>query len=283
MGEKEKRLQSFRAFGAVFSMIISAVSQALNIFSIWPQAKWNVVAIVSFVMFCVFVWLMIRNLESQLNSKIPKIDIFGDPIPHDVGMGHTTKDGNFEVAGISNMAAALFSNNPKPITDQNSAKGVRAEITYLDKSRKILLGPIQGRWGQTSQPSEIKKYEGPLIESVDFPNNGAMRSLDFLIKYPEDDYCYAFNNDSYDFPYLFQNPLYIIKQKAFIVNIRLKGPFISENPFEFEVITKGKNDTYMIRKRDGEWQKLLNSQATKSVSPQKNQKRPNKKAFKPAT
>jgi hypothetical protein len=256
-------------WGTLISLLITALSLGLDSFALLPQIRWSVVALLSFVIFCFLVWRWISGLNSELNNRTPKIGVHGDPISHDVRMGYTKPDGVFEEIAVSNMAAVLFSNNPQPRTDKNHATSIRAEITYLNDNRKVLFGPIQGRWGQTFQPSEIKRSQGPLIESVDFPNNGAVRSLDFLIKYPEDDYCYAFNNDSYDFGYLFQNPAYVIKSRKFIIQIRLKGPFISDEPFEFDVITKGKNDTYKIRKRDGEWQKMTDSRATKTLPKQK--------------
>jgi hypothetical protein len=162
------------------------------------------------------------------------------------------------------MAAVVFANKPKHGTNKNHAKGVRAEITYLDKNHNILIGPIEGRWGQTDQPSEIKRSETLKIESVNFPNNGAKRTLDFLIKYPEDDYCYAFNNESYNYGYLVQNPSYEIKNKNFIVQIRILGSYIPNKIWEFEVITKGKDDTYKIRYGE-KWQKTEQSRATKQV------------------
>lgn len=256
----------WRTFAEAVVMILGAAWLGYSATSSFPiTGIWKAVGIAAgLIFFLGSILLHFMDLQTTLNDIRPKIDVSGDPVPHDVGMGHPQRDGGFKTIAISNMAAIAFANKPKHRTDRNHANGVRAEITYLDKNRNILIGPIDGRWGQTDQPSEIKRSETPRIESVNFPNNGAKRTLDFLMKYPEDDYCYAFNNKSYNYGYLFQNPSYEIKNKNFIVQIRLLGSYIPDKSWELEVVTKGKNDTYKIRYGE-KWQKTENSQATKQV------------------
>lgn len=206
----------------------------------------------------------ILELQNVLYDKTPNIDLFGEPTPQDVNLYDERFIPSAPFA-TSNMACVIFANNPKHRTENNNAKSVLAEIAFLDFQRNVLLDHIQARWSETFQPSEISRGQWSTIESVELPNNGAKRSMVVLIKYPEDDYCYAFSNASYNFP-LFENPDYVIKANHFIVQVRLKASYISDKLWEFEVETDGKGDTYKIR-HGTEWQKTENSKATIKLPP----------------
>ncbi len=269
MNKSEEIERNWRVAGAIMGMIISALSQGLNIFSLWPQAPWGVFAFVSFLVFCAFVWLLIRNLLKELSSKTPNIDVSSAPIINDVQMNFVgpSEDGSGKPAqflSISNMAHIQFANNPKPITDSNSAKDVRAEITFYDIHRNVLLGPIEGRWGETEHPTRMEKGEQKQIESIDFPNNGAKRHINLIIKYPEDEFCYAYNNESYLYKD-FQKTDFIIKSTKFIASIVLKGAYIPSTPWEFVIETRGFKDSFRISYK-GQTVSLNSTNAKKHVS-----------------
>jgi hypothetical protein len=249
---------------AIVSMLITAGSLGLTYAVLIPGRTGNIIALISFGVFCYFVWSQIVGLRSALEARTPEIDVAGAPTTHDVAMWGRARDGSVVVHAVSNMAAVPFANNPRHRTDQNHANSVRAEITYLSPNKRILVGPIQGRWGETDQPTEIRRGDRSKIDSVNLLNNGASRSLDLLIKYPEDPFCYAYNNDSYAHPNTFLNPAFLIRAKRFFVQIRLKGPFISDRTWELEVVTKGRGDTYKIR-YGGRWRRTENSGATKTA------------------
>jgi hypothetical protein len=258
--------QSAKELVTVVGFLVTAVSLGLNAFSIWPNVPWSVVALLSFVAFCFLVWQRIAALTTELNDKIPNIDLCGEPSPHDVNMGNF-RDLNghkeFFLQSISHMANVPFSNKPEHPTSSNSVERVRAEITYLGADRKPVFPPIEGRWGGTYQPSEISSGQARIIESVDFPNTGAIRCLDLLMKYPEDEFCYGYNNASYNAPSLFLLPNYQIPTKRFFIQVRLFGAYIPKKVWEFEVTTQGKGDTFAIR-HGATWQRTDNSKATKT-------------------
>lgn len=209
------------------------------------------------------------DLQAALGDRIPKIDIRKFPILDDVqmDMNITEQKGVFHITGISHMAHISFANNPKNRTDKNSPDNVRAEITFLDINRNPLF-TIDGRWSHTDQPSEIRRGQSTTIESTNFPNNGAPRTLDLLIKYPEDEYCYGYNNASYGAPY-YLHPFYEIKEKMFLIQILLKGAYIPNScMWEFEINTKGKGDLFSIKYRN-KWMKTRRSEAQKILSKKK--------------
>jgi len=205
----------------------------------------------------------IKELYEKLNSVTPNIQLQDDISIRDVWMVWTIST---EVTfPLSCMASAPFANNPKFPNQHNDVAKARAEITYLDENRKLLFKPITGRWGGL-QPSEIAGSDKRILESTDFPNTGSVRWLDLLLKYPEDEYCYAYNNDSYAYArQFFQHPEHQISSKRFFVQVRLKGVHIPDDVWELEVITKGKGDTFQIRKVGEEWQSKVKSQATKNL------------------
>lgn len=255
MGEELKN--NIRGFGEVLSAIITVISWLFDIQGIVPQLDWKIFTLVGFLLFiCLITWHIV-SLNNELNERIPNIDLIEDPIYiNDVRMQskYQTSTGSLSLLeAISCMAHIAFSNNPKYCTDKNSPDKIRAEISFYNKNNKRILGPLQGRWVETDEPPEIRKGKKRILESIDFPNNGAIRSLDLFLKYPEDEYCYGYNNDSYNYVIL-QNPAFIIKEKHFFVVVQLKGAYLRTKTWKFEVKTKGINDTFQIRYNEG-WKK----------------------------
>jgi hypothetical protein len=252
-----------REWGAMLTLLLTAASIGLDMLSIFPQFRWSIVALISFVTFCYLVWRWISDLDTELNSVTPNIQLQDEISIRDVWMVWTIST---EVTfPLSCMASAPFANNPKFPNQHNDVAKARAEITYLDENGKPLFKPITGRWGGL-QPSEIAGSDKRILESTDFPNTGSVRWLDLLLKYPEDEYCYAYNNDSYTYArQFFQHPEHQISSKRFFVQVRLKGAHIPDDVWELEVITEGKGDTFQIRKVGEEWQPKVKSQATKNL------------------
>ena len=254
----------------ILSAFWTVINLLLNIYGVVSRIDLRVLAFIGFVLFCILVFIHIYSLNNVIHSKTPNIDIFENIVTEDINTWHSEIIDGQElifVTSIFNMANIPFSNKPKYPTDKNNVDNVRAEITYLDENKKPLFPAIQGRWGSTYQPSEINLAESNKIESINFPNNGAVRWLNLLMKYPEDKYCYGYNNDSYHYP-LFINPYYIIKKYRFFIKVSLLGAFIYKKEWVFEVITKGLNDTFKIKY--GEiWYETKNSKASKIIDKNK--------------
>jgi len=205
----------------------------------------------------------INKLDNELSSFAPEIQATGLFAVHDVSIGHYLPDGRRVTSHVTNLASALFVNKPRFPNQNNNAKNIRAEIDFLDENRTAVLVSIQGRW-QGKEPSEINSGDKTILESTNFPNNGAPRWLDLIMKYPEDEYCYAYSNDSYGQDY-FQHPNHLIEAKRFFIHVRLLGEYMPGNLFEFEVETKGIGDTFQIRRNGEEWKRDRNSQAKKII------------------
>ena len=173
------------------------------------------------------------------------------------------------------IANIPFANIPKIRTPENDSYRVRAEITYLDENKKLLFSWIRGRWTDTKFLSELEHGKTHEIESIVFPNDGSIRWLEVLIKRPEDEFCYGFNNTSTrESPKSWLYPDFKITKKRFFIQVELIGNFVNDNIWMFEVETKGKGDTFRIWREGEKWQPETSSQATKKPRQKRQKKKP---------
>jgi len=267
------------ALGTIVSVIlflINIASTDLVDFTIEQFVNYGVFfgisVIIAFVSFCILVFTVppeinkqkeneINKLDNELNSFTPNIQVSGRVFINNVNIGHH-ENGKYVLSHITNVASVPFSNNPTLSNRNNYARNVRAEIDYLSQDKTTVLTSVQGRW-QGLQPNEVTNSDWTILESTNFPNNGAKRALDLIMKYPEDEYCYAYTNESYGLPY-FLNPNQIIESKKFFIQVKLKGEYLPDKVHEFEVETEGIGDSFKIRKDGEEWQKIPHSLATKT-------------------
>ena len=261
-------------FGALFAGVyaVEVGEQTFNFAGIIVFAKILLMLII--IAWIIFVFIVastkdknksdkINNLDDQLNSTTPNIQIAGKLTLYNVNIGHRDSNGMYVLSHITNVASVPFSNNPISHNRNNNAKNIRAEIEYLDENKTAVLASVQGRW-EGIEPGEINSADKSILESTNFPNNNARRVLNLIMKYPEDEYCYAYTNESYGHGY-FLNPNQIIEAQRFFIQVRLRGEYIPDNLFEFEVTTKGKGDIFQIRQGET-WIKIENSRATKTPS-----------------
>lgn len=244
-----------REAGVMLSFLITAFSLASIGLSINPKIPWSLIALISFVIFSFLTIQWIYKLDSELSNKKPNIQIDGELNPHD----------QIITKGIAriHIVNIPFANNPKLKTSKNNAYGVLAKITYLDENKEPLFKWIRGRWTDTKFTNELPHGESDKNAAVDFPNNGLVRWLEILVKYPEDEYCYGFNNTSCIENDFWLYPDFQIMKKKFFIRVELLGNYLN-NIWEFEVLTKGKGDTFQIR-YGNKWYQAKSSQATKTL------------------
>ena len=280
MDTKYSKKSFVEALMIVLGVAYAGVLTAFTLTTNPPNlGAWKDVGIpIAIILVVAGILLHFMDLQTALENKIPDIDVIDSPIVlNDITMRMTIQDSGiaYNVVGVSHMAHIVLSNNPKIRTDKNSPEKVRALITYLYTDKHPIAPSIQGRWSETYQPSQLASGQRMVIESVDFPNNGAERMLDILMKYPEDPYCYGYNNTSYDYPY-YANPKLEIQQSRFFVKVELIGSYLPSRTWMFEVFTNGVGDTFSIRHK-GNWIKAETSLPQKIVSKTPLQKTPARK------
>jgi len=131
--------------------------------------------------------------------------------------------GSQVVTGHPRFGHIKFRNNPVVRDIQATAREVVAEITYYDDKRTQLVGPIYGRWGDTEQPVDRSPFASTRdLAMVDFEFNGLPHELDLIMKYSEDESCYAFDNDSCLTPG-WRKPQFLLENRAIDIKVHLVG------------------------------------------------------------
>ena len=100
--------------------------------------------------------------------------------------------------GTPQFAHAVFCNKLRFRFLPFRAFSVWAEISLFDGDRRLLIGPISGRWGDaTAQPHNWPTLPLRDMEAVDISANEQPIEVNLAMKYPQDSHCYAFSNVSY--------------------------------------------------------------------------------------
>ena len=118
-------------------------------------------------------------------------------------------------------------NDPKFPTEHGNANGIGATIAFLDSNNTELFN-LDGRWGDSTQPSSVERGQSTFhLLTVDLPI-GRTREIDIAFKYPEETDCFAFNNESYQFP-RFQHPARRLVGTWFSARVRIRGPNVDHS------------------------------------------------------
>ena len=125
--------------------------------------------------------------ESQFLSKPAPHLIFHDPYNTQRQLGHlkTPKTVHFVIVPVSN--------EPQKRDIEARAYNVIAEVEFTYEDGEQIFPPIRGDWTEMDEQSTAM-----WTQRVDFLANGENHNLYILLKYPEDDYSYAYNRDSHD-------------------------------------------------------------------------------------
>jgi len=148
-----------------------------------------------------------------------------------------TEKGFYETKGMwtsgQNVSGNQFSslelkvvNDPEVSSERSLATEVAAILTFRDSSENILF-EFEGRWTDSTQPSNLPKDRTITeLSTVSIPI-GTTRLVGVAIKYLDDGSCYGVTNRSYTFP-LFKNPAWELKPGVYSVSVRFRSAFIDQ-------------------------------------------------------
>lgn len=78
-----------------------------------------------------------------------------------------------------------------------TAKDVRCYVSFFSRDKVWSFPQIKGRWRDADSPLSLSTFQlHTADEAIDIPADGEPRELDVAMKYPEDAYCFAYNNDN---------------------------------------------------------------------------------------
>ena len=256
----KKRSKILYAISEIISAIWTSSMLVLDIFGFFEEWNLKVSALIGFIFFIIIILNHIILLNNKLEDKIPNLVVTNkngleNPFTSEV----LTKYVKVHQIGQSKqqrkkikMVHVYFSNEPKNQNDQNDGKDIRAEISYYDENDNLILGPINGRWGDTLEPINLNPDEKRQILSINFPSNGDVRGLDIAFRYPNETNCYAFNNESYfSEGEQFKLSKYKINAEKIFVKVVLIGQFINRKVFWFTLLNDQKNHNLtLIREKN---------------------------------
>ena len=109
----------------------------------------------------------------------------------------------------------LIVNDPETSTADAVATDIRPRLTFVSSSVERLA--LDGRWDNTPQP---KPFEPKLVPTT--LGIGEERALHIVVKFPDDECAYAYNNYSYDHPGM-KSPAYRLTEREYHVAVRVRG------------------------------------------------------------
>jgi hypothetical protein len=211
-----------------------------------PTWVWLSLLIIGLLIAPFFAYHKKRTKLNSILSVNPNLEIDGCPYI-DARPIYSRKEieGQYPLIGKPYFAHVKFCNKPNIPTEQATAKDVIAEISFYNNAGEpIPPDNLLGRWGDKEQP---KSYFEPIRElaKVDFEPNGLYHELDVAMKYPEDEDCYAFGNESY-FSYGWKKPSFSLKGHSFKVKIRLVGVPMVDKTWWFTLHNEGTGKSMRI-------------------------------------
>ena len=144
------------------------------------------------------------------------------------------------------FAHAVFTNKPPA----GNAMNCIPEIEFYDEHmNRIPIYGFYGRFGQErAQPDSRDFAQTPKSQlRVDILANGDTYELDLAMKHKQENFCFAFNDESYSAIEYRRLDFKLSGNRIFIC-IHLRGENLKLPPFWFELLNEGKDGGMKIRK-----------------------------------
>lgn len=105
-----------------------------------------------------------------------------------------------------------------------TAKDVRCDLAFHAMDKVGALPKIKGRWRDAKSPLDLSPFQlHTAAGAIEIPADGEPRELDVAMKYPEDAYCYAYNNDNADGYEWSRKPEHRITELEFVAEVTVRG------------------------------------------------------------
>ena len=203
-----------------------------------PILDWPSVWIVSFssLLMIVSAWPLLERwspIQRLLGTRKPRIFLEG----YDVRQTpiHMQQGNQVIRVGTPYFAHAFFANSPDDTTEESTARSVGARVTFWDKKRRDRLFPAMvARWSDTPEVSQVGGIRRNVHHQVDIEPNGIPRPIDIILKYPDEDVCYGYNNESArDYLPHWRDPQKMVPKGVYLVQVQLQGIGVRRKDFWF--------------------------------------------------
>jgi len=238
---------------AVFFGVVSAIFIPTSDALIYRAIYGAIVAIIALILIVSITYIVhliitpyrqrndLRKIIGEQENK-PKAKIEASELLAGMGDVNYTKR-NIVVNNIY-AAAVRFANNSSEI----SAKNVWAKISYYDSKEETELGSLIASWDELSDTDIFPAYATDIRE-VELKPKGPPYTIVLAIKHTEDEACYAYNSENYNYKDL-RKPGYKLDGEKFVMFITLVGQNVDEDIFG------GKQFAYILH-NNGKGQGLI--------------------------
>jgi hypothetical protein len=129
------------------------------------------------------------------------------------------------------IARAVIKNDPLARAGDATARNAIIKLSFYrdedlreGENEPIINGDFYGRWTQNEQPGTRGAF-APIddIRRRDLLPNGENNEIDLVLKYPDDDDCYAFNDDTCRSVEGWRDPKLRLEGRYFKVSITVQG------------------------------------------------------------
>ena len=225
---------------SIIGMLLTSAFWIFDIADVPPLfTDWRWAALVCFLIYSFLMWWQLWVYREEIYANIPNIEFVEWEINPNVGMRRTrpskvSPSGQYSAMEYGMFFKAVFANNPKRRTHENTANNVSAKLTFYDVDERLLIGPIFGRWSDSDEPKTSTDI--PKLINAQILSNGTPLKLDLFMKFPEDEFCYAYNNDSYFFDN-WRHVNHKLSAERFYIHVELVGERVEK---EFWFTTNNK-------------------------------------------
>lgn len=105
-----------------------------------------------------------------------------------------------------------------------AAEDARCYVTFYSEGKAWLFPEIKARWRDADSPLSLSPYQlHTAAEAIRIPADSEPRELDVAMKYPEDAYCYAYNNANTSGYEWSRKPEHRLTELEFIAEVTVRG------------------------------------------------------------
>ena len=147
------------------------------------------------------------------------------------------------------VAVVTVTNDPAKRDEAATARHVIVNLSFfkLNSADPCLI--LSGRWSDNEQAG-LRGQFAPIddLRRRDLHPNGEPNLIDVALKYPDDEQCYAFNDETCRNTPDWRDPAFELAAQSYRVRVRLQGVGLDDVEHDFLLTNLGKGKGLTIRR-----------------------------------
>jgi hypothetical protein len=217
---------SFSIYRELYGLIVTAQATP-NQYQ--PLTVFERCAVIAFILSAAILWYQERRRFDSKFKGLPQLKLEPEGFYSEIRPCNESRlipSGGVLVA-TNNMSCIMIRivNEPTAPTPESIAK-VSAKLIFYDSNLRELF-TFHGRWGDTTQPSNLAPNQAAFeLLTVEMPI-GISRELDVAMKFLEEEDAYGINNDSWRHGQL-KDPRWRLSGVEFSVKVSVQGAYVNQ-------------------------------------------------------